>query len=119
MRLAGGAHPSEGRVEIFYGGQWGTVCDNQWDVADASVVCRALGFPTAIQAPPRATFGPGRPLRHPTNALGPSQSHLTLSVSVTGREFLKGFCFPQLYAETLVFLKVFPLKKCACWGSEN
>lgn len=60
MRLADGAHPSEGRVEIFYGGRWGTVCDNQWDVTDASVVCRALGFPTAIQAPPRASFGPGR-----------------------------------------------------------
>lgn len=61
MRLANGTSANEGRVEIFYGGQWGTVCDNLWDLTDASVVCRALGFKNATEAPGRATFGPGRP----------------------------------------------------------
>lgn len=59
MRLAGGKSPNEGRVEIFYSGQWGTVCDDQWDLTDAGVVCRALGFPRAVQALHRAAFGPG------------------------------------------------------------
>lgn len=60
MRLADGDAANQGRVEIFYQGQWGTVCDNLWDLLDASVVCRALGFKNATEAPGRAAFGPGR-----------------------------------------------------------
>ncbi|XP_051015110.1 LOW QUALITY PROTEIN: galectin-3-binding protein [Acomys russatus] len=60
MRLANGASANEGRVEIFYRGQWGTVCDNLWNLLDANVVCRALGYKNATQALGRAAFGPGR-----------------------------------------------------------
>ena len=46
MQLVGGSSTSEGRVEICQDGVWGTVCDNDWDRNDATVVCRQLGWPT-------------------------------------------------------------------------
>ena len=46
LRLAGGNEEGEGRVEICRYGAWGTVCGYSWEVNDAKVVCRQLGFPT-------------------------------------------------------------------------
>ena len=46
LRLAGGNIANEGRVEICMNNQWGTVCDDSWGFADATVVCRQLGYPT-------------------------------------------------------------------------
>uniref|UniRef100_W5N4R6 Galectin 3 binding protein n=1 Tax=Lepisosteus oculatus TaxID=7918 RepID=W5N4R6_LEPOC len=59
VRLVGGASSSEGRVEVYYTGSWGTVCDDSWDIADATVVCRSLGFANATSAVTGATFGAG------------------------------------------------------------
>ena len=59
MRLVDGNVPSEGRVEVFHDGQWGTVCDDNWDITDANVVCRQLGYVGATTAWQLARFGPG------------------------------------------------------------
>ena len=44
IRLQGGQNLLEGRVEICSNFQWGTVCEDSWDTADANVACRQLDF---------------------------------------------------------------------------
>lgn len=44
VRLVGGAKGFEGRLEVHYRGQWGTVCDDGWTQTNTQVVCRQQGF---------------------------------------------------------------------------
>ncbi|XP_058873387.1 uncharacterized protein LOC117404306 isoform X2 [Acipenser ruthenus] len=59
VRLADGGSSCSGRVEVYHDGQWGTVCDDHWDVSDAQVVCRELSCGNAVSAPLEAHFGEG------------------------------------------------------------
>lgn len=44
VRLIGGSNSYEGRVEMCYNEEWGTICDNGFGRFEASVVCSQLGF---------------------------------------------------------------------------
>ena len=55
----GGSSSSEGRVEVYYSGQWGTVCDDNFGINDANVVCRQLGYTSAVEVRYYAFFGAG------------------------------------------------------------
>lgn len=58
VRLSGSSYNTIGRVEVLYNGQWGVVCDYQWDQTDANVVCRQLGFMRAKRPSVGSKFGP-------------------------------------------------------------
>ncbi|MGH0178429.1 UNVERIFIED_CONTAM: hypothetical protein FKN15_077288 [Acipenser sinensis] len=59
IRLVGGADTCQGRVEVFYRGSWGTVCDDDWGMRDASVVCRQIDCGPALDFTTNAYFGYG------------------------------------------------------------
>ena len=44
LRILGGQNTSAGRLEVYSGGNWGTICDDYWSKNDALVACRQLGF---------------------------------------------------------------------------
>lgn len=60
LRLVGpGNRPEEGRLEVLYQGQWGTVCDDDFTLQEATVACRQLGFEGALTWAHSAKYGPG------------------------------------------------------------
>lgn len=48
VRLQGGT-ATRGRVEVCKNNIWGTVCEDFWNTADARVVCKQLGLPSASE----------------------------------------------------------------------
>ena len=50
VRLAGGPTECEGRVKVYHNSRWYSVCDITWNLNDAQVVCRELGYGMAISA---------------------------------------------------------------------
>ena len=58
-KLVGGSSYREGRVEVFHNGAWGTVCDDEWDMDDAQVLCRSMGYGDAQSATSGSSYGQG------------------------------------------------------------
>ena len=53
VRLAGSEFVSEGRVEVYYNGQWGTICNVGFGTSDVGLVCSQLGYSSGIIVTPR------------------------------------------------------------------
>lgn len=83
VRLVGGAHRCEGRVEIERNGQWGTVCDDGWDWNDLVVVCRELNCGAAKRTQSGASYMPPAP---------EDQKVLIQDVNCSGTEDLLSQC---------------------------
>ncbi|KAJ8017942.1 Neurotrypsin [Holothuria leucospilota] len=59
IRIVDGFSNSSGRVKVFVNDVWGTVCDDLWELLDATVVCKQLGYQTALAGPTEGYFGLG------------------------------------------------------------
>ena len=46
-------------MEVYHNGEWGTVCDDGWDLYDAQVVCGEYGLGQATAAIHNAFYGEG------------------------------------------------------------
>ncbi|XP_038045523.1 scavenger receptor cysteine-rich domain superfamily protein-like [Patiria miniata] len=58
IRLVDGDDELSGQVEINHDWTWGTVCDVNWDIPDAMVVCRQLGnFLEAVEVKTGSFYG--------------------------------------------------------------
>ena len=59
-QLSGGRRKGEGIVEVGIAGNWGAVCIDQWEMHAARLICKSLGYQTALAAvknvPSRSKF---------------------------------------------------------------
>ncbi|MGH0166454.1 UNVERIFIED_CONTAM: hypothetical protein FKN15_072742 [Acipenser sinensis] len=81
VRLKGGANIGEGRVEVLKKGEWGTICDDNWNLLSAGVVCRELGFGSAKEYLTGGVLGQGKTPVNFITKLEPNSSRRSLKCS--------------------------------------
>ncbi|XP_033106458.1 neurotrypsin-like [Anneissia japonica] len=59
VRLRNSSSTTEGRVEVYHHGEWGTLCHENFDINTAYVVCRQLGFFSVKNTVNTRIFGAG------------------------------------------------------------
>ncbi|KAJ7374474.1 Neurotrypsin [Desmophyllum pertusum] len=102
VRLHGGNHSNEGRVEVFYGGLWGTVSTKKWDLTDAMVLCRQLGFTKAHSTysknaqNKRVIWFSGFECQGNEPTLGQCKHSLLARPSILTRSLLKFLCVVEM-----------------------
>ena len=60
MSLSTSVTASAGLVEVYYNGEWGTMCGNSFDKTDADMAYQQLGYPSAPLAMEMLSLGPGK-----------------------------------------------------------
>ena len=84
LRLRGSGRSDRGRLEIYRSGYgWLTVCDHFWDMNEAKVICRELGFTgaTAVRANSYYGAGTGNILDNHPNCKGTETSFKNCPIS--------------------------------------
>ncbi|XP_072024437.1 scavenger receptor cysteine-rich domain superfamily protein-like isoform X2 [Amphiura filiformis] len=57
VRLSGGTSPSEGRLDVYINGEWGTVCDREFSSDVADLACQQLGYNHSFDFTKNAFYG--------------------------------------------------------------
>lgn len=98
VRLAGYPRKhNEGRVELFYKGEWGTICDDDFSISNANVLCRQLGFVSATGWTHSAKYGKGQGKRCPHLFLGCNTQYTVCSAlwcpkRLWDNQIFSGYC---------------------------
>ena len=113
VRLVSGPTKYEGRVEVYHNGEWSTVCDDDWDLNDAQVVCTELGLDNAVSAPISAFYGEGRGYIwfHHVECVGTERTIRKCSYSEQNMGFF-GYCYHSKDAGVKCSTGI--SKTCAC-----
>ena len=48
VKLEPSSSQTRGLIQVMYNNTWGSVCSEYWDLEDANVICRQLGYESAI-----------------------------------------------------------------------
>ncbi|XP_030048592.1 deleted in malignant brain tumors 1 protein [Microcaecilia unicolor] len=89
VRLVNGSSDCTGRLEVYYDNEWGTVCNDDWDIRDAAVVCKQLGCGPATETVQQNPFGPGSgPVWLKRVFCSGSESYLSQCGSWTSQQFV-------------------------------
>lgn len=104
-----------GIVQVYHNGQWGTICDTNWALQAAKVVCNELGYRTAIVANKKSFFATATGPIHLSNVTctGIEDSILKCASNGWGNS---GSCSHKDDAGVRCFKKDTPvLKYQGCW----